>query len=445
MLAAVLAAALAPAGRYWASARQEYPQGIGGIIHCFRDCLWLGYGGYHPPTNLITMAEGDLLRVYVKPTRLDLRTSAGMGECASVAENSRGTVLATWMMRDERDGQANKVYARKLRFDGTPVTPDYRVNTGASSRMLAHHVCLRVDADGYFYVLWNAARTPNELVHGGSGIFMRVYNPDGVPAAPEAQVSSNLSGAMPELAVSKMGAAVAVWSDNGHVWGRLLSHDGPRGRPSRLDDAPVGAVAEYPAIAFGVDGNLLAAWADTRTGGRDVYARLLDPQLRPIFASIRAGDGPVPNEFFRLISVAGTSAGYALIWMRPGTQRGRWFSHNGRALGSQIDVLPGTSEVATLPRPDGSVFASNGQSIRIWYPDRLGKVIPLLPSPSRPNEISLAASREGMWLAWHDSLDRRLIPGLGDNFFIMAARVALNNASMQDGTASTEASKGYKN
>jgi hypothetical protein len=427
-------AALSPALPRWAASRQEYPPGVIGKFRCFRDCLWLGYGGYHPTVDRIKLAAGNLLDVNVNPVRLDQRSSAGMGECASIGENRQGTVLAAWMMRDDRDGQTYKIYGRRLRTDGSPLGPDFRINTGLSSDVLAHHVSLRVDSQGWFYVLWHAAQTTGQLVRGGAGVFVRIFNPDGLPAAPEVLVSPENRGEMPELAVGANGIAAAVWSDRGQVWGRLLTHTGPYGAASCLDDTPAGALAEFPAAAFGTDGNLMAAWADTRTGGRDVYARILGPDLRPRRPSIRAGDGPVPKAFFRLISVAGTSAGYAVVWMKPGMQCGRWFGSNGNILGDVSAVLPAIAGVATLPQPDGSVLVSNGPSIRVWRLDRRGsgnnvsglqrpKV--LLPAPSRPCEINLAPSHQGIWIAWHDLIDARRIPALGDNFFIMAARVSL--------------------
>ena len=116
-----------------------------------------------------------------------------------------------------------------------------------------------------------------------------------------------------------------------------------------------------------------------------------------------------------------------MLWLRPDAQSGRWFDPKGRPLGDAIAVLPATSEVATLPRPDGAVIVSNGRALRTWYPDHLGSEVPLLCAPSRPSEVNLAASRQGIWVAWHDSLDARRIPALGDNLFIMAARVSLND------------------
>ncbi len=64
------------------------------------------------------MAEGDA-RVYVKPT-LDLRTSAGMEECASV-RRSRGMAGGC---ASRQDGQANKAICTKD-------AGDYCVNAGA--------------------------------------------------------------------------------------------------------------------------------------------------------------------------------------------------------------------------------------------------------------------------------------------------------------------------
>jgi hypothetical protein len=304
------------------------------------------------------------------------------------------------------------VYARRLRRDGTPLGSDFRVNTGLSSGMLAHHVSLCVDGAGWFYVLWHAARSPGQLVRGGAGVFLRIFNPDGLPAAPEMRVSPETRGAMAELSVAPQGNGAAVWCDRGQVWGRRLTRQGPVGTAVRLDDTPAGHVAEFPAVACGKDGGLLVAWADTRTGGRDVYARLLGSDLRPRSAAIRVGDGPVPTAFFRLISVAATSAGYAVLWLAPDGQCGRWFDERGRALGGVTAVLPATSEVATLPQPDGSVLVSNGRSLRVWRPGGLGEEVALLSAPSRPCEVHLAVSRQGIWAAWHDALDMRRLPAL---------------------------------
>lgn len=424
---------MSPAARRWPNARSEYSRDFGGKLRCLRDCLWLGYGLYSPPTNHIRLASSSLLTVQVNPERLDMRTSAGMGECASIAENESGVVFTAWMMRDDRNSQSYKVYGRILSASGAPVGTDFRVNTGISSGMMAHHVSLRVDAAGWFYVLWHAARSTSELVHGGAGVFLRVYDPAGRPGPAEFQISPELRGAMPELAVNADGTAAAVWSDRGQIWGRLLSRDGPTGPAVRVDDTPLGAMAEFPAIAFGPDGRLFAAWTDTRAGRRDVYARMLGSSLIPLHATIKVGDGPVPAAFFRLISVAGTSKGYSVLWLRPGEQAGKWFDVNGHSSssgnGSVVSVLPATSEVATMALRDGGVLASNGRYIRDWYPDHVGAEIPLLTPPSRPSELNLAPGRLGIWVAWHDSLDARRVPALGDNFFIMAARVSLSTVA----------------
>ena len=435
----VIFIAVSPALPGWRDARLEYPAGISGKLRCLGDCLWLSYGRYHPPIDRIKLAAGSRLKVLVKPVRLDQRTTGGMGECASIGENSQGTVLTAWMMRDGRNEQSYKVYARRLKRDGTAIGPDFRVNTGLSSGMLAHHVSLRVDSQGWFYILWHAARHADELVHGGAGVFVRVYTPDGLPVAPEVLISPGYSGAMPELAVGADGIAAAFWSDQGQVWGRLLTHEGPYGTAQRLDDAPVGAIAEFPSAAFGVDGkSLLAAWADTRTGGRDVYARFLRPDLRPLHPAVRVGGGPVPKAFFRLISVAGTSAGYAVVWLRPGDQCGCWFDTMGNPLSAVSAILPAEAEPGTLAQSDGSVIVSNGRSIRVWRAGANGgqtsaaalpEPVSLLPPPSRPHEVNLARSSEGFWVAWHDSIDARRIPALGDNFFILAARVSLEDPS----------------
>lgn len=421
--AALAAALLAPGAPRWASAFPEYPSGVAGRIRCLVDCALLGWGAFRPRTERIRLEPSPRLTVRVPPFRVDRRALGGMSECASIADNGRGTVLVAWMLRDPRDGQPYKIYARRLDPSGRAVGPDFRVNTGPSAGLLVHHPSIRSDGAGRFAVVWHAAPDARRLVRGGAGVFLRRFEADGRPG-PELRVSPAPSGEMPEMAVGPRDELRVVWSDRGALWGRVVRSDLSMGAARRLDDTPPGAAAEFPAVACQSDGTALAAWVDTRAGGRDVRGRWFDADFRPRGPSFPIGPGPVPRQFFRLVSVAATPFGVAVLWRRPGTAWGCWLSRSGGRLTQAGPVLRGGAEVALLPRPDGAVWATQSRDLVLWSPGRVGPAIPLLRPPSAAHEMCLAPARDGLWLAWHDAIDARRLPALGDNYYLMAARVA---------------------
>jgi len=424
-LVLLLAVAIAPGLGRLPSAAAEYPPGIAGKGRALLDCVAIAYGAYRPRLARIRLGR-DGLATLVPPVRVDQRQLAGMGECASIAVNDAGAVLVAWMMRDPRDGQSYKVYARALNRNGIPRGPDFRVNTGASATMLAHHVSARVDSGGRFAVLWHATRRPDRLVREGAGVFLRRLDGSGQPAGEELQISPELAGEMAEMALGDDDRIAVVWSDAGRLWGRILRADDTLGEPMRLDDAPAGALAEFPAAAFGPRGELLVAWADTRAGGRDVRARRFDRELRPLDASIAVGAGPVPEQFFRLIAVAATDSGWGVVWRRERRAFGRWIGASGRPLGAgEKALLTRGAEVAAAPLSSSELAVSNGRSLCRWRRGGADAEILLIRRPARPQEISLAPQGDSLWLAWHDAIDARPVPALGDNFYIMAARLRL--------------------
>ncbi len=397
----------------WSSATPEYPAGPLGKLTCLWDCIRLTTGLWRP--SPVTSRSAS-----VGPLRLDERVTVGMSECVAVAENASGTVLTVWMMRDARDRQTYKIYGRVLNQEGRFLTPERRVNTGPSAGLLAHHSSLVGAPDGEFWCSWHASDNPGVLVRQGKGVFVRRFHADGSPDGPELLASAGSTGEMPSLGLVVNRPAV-VWSVDGVVSARLLGPGRELGPIIRLSDKEM---AEFPALASAA-GRALVVWVDARTDDRPIRGRLLDLQLRPIGASFEIGPGPAHTKFFRIVSVAGSGDRFCVVW----SVRGRgtyacWLTSDGAQLVPAAVVAPPRAEPAVLAgQAPGTVYISTGSEVLMADPGGIRATVTLLNPPLRPAQPFLASGELGLWQAWHDAVDFRPMPGLGDNTYAMLARL----------------------
>ncbi|HLA77784.1 MAG TPA: hypothetical protein VJU18_09415 [Vicinamibacteria bacterium] len=128
----------------------------------------------------------------------------------AVAMNADGAFVVTWNSLDQ-DGSERGVFAQRFAPDATPVGPELAVNTFTTSFQRSSAVA--VDGAGGFVVAWHSYGQDGD----NRGIFARRYNPSGIPLGPEFQVNTFTPGPQygPSVAMDTGGGFVVTWDSFG--------------------------------------------------------------------------------------------------------------------------------------------------------------------------------------------------------------------------------------
>ena len=115
---------------------------------------------------------------------------------------------------------------RLLSPDGTPQGPDLRLDPEINSRAFQEIVS---DSAGNFLVVWEEGAVDGP--HIGTGIWGRLFHPDGTPYGPKVRLNQKITNSEddPQVAASSNGTFVVVWQrggpqlDDGSIYGRIVA------------------------------------------------------------------------------------------------------------------------------------------------------------------------------------------------------------------------------
>jgi hypothetical protein len=207
-------------------------------------------------------ASGDPLGV-----EFPVNETPGNLSAPSVAAASDGSFVVTWHTQAVPPG----VYARRFNASGTPLGPEFRVNSAASDGQIPR---MAGDPSGSFVVVWAS----NDQY--GDGIFGRRYDAQGNPQGPEFRVNTYTIGTQtrPVVAVQANGDFAVVWSSleqDGDSWGvfgqRYDAAGQSLGPELRVNTYTTGSQASA-ALAFDAYGNLLVTWGHQHVGFKRVVS-----------------------------------------------------------------------------------------------------------------------------------------------------------------------------
>jgi len=212
-------------------------------------------------------------------------TTAGQQWHSATASDAAGNFAVAWQSDRGSNTDPNvhdsDVYLRLYDLHGTPLGPEFRVNTYSASDQTQPVVAM--DADGDFVVAWRSESYPGEQ----GGIYARRYVAGGQPLGPEFRVGTNVSGnqTQPSVAMGPGGNFVVAWTGsrldtNGSmdtdVFARVFDADG---RPVS-DQLPVNNLTagpqDQPSVAVAPEGNFVIAWAGPATASQlsgNIHAR----------------------------------------------------------------------------------------------------------------------------------------------------------------------------
>ena len=198
--------------------------------------------------------------------------TAGDQHDPNVASGSNGDFVVAWT--GPQDGSGEGVFAQRFANNGTPLGPEFQVNTYSTGTQ--YQPAVASDPSGNFVVVWSS------LGQEGAGpeVFGQRFSSSGVPLGSEFRVNTYTTGYQYRPAAAAYGGGfLVVWQD-----GAAPGAPGGAGRGvfgQRFDSAgsPLGAefqVETYttgfqgaPAVAMDLAGGAVVVWHSDGQDGSD--------------------------------------------------------------------------------------------------------------------------------------------------------------------------------
>jgi hypothetical protein len=186
----------------------------------------------------------------------------------SVAADPAGNLVVTWVSEGQ-DGSNIGVFGQRYASSGAAVGPEFRVNTYTTGNQYRPSVA--ADPSGGFVVVWQS------LPQDGSdhGVYAQRYAGSGTPLGPEFRVNTYTPNAQqrPFIATDSSGNFVVVWQSlyqDGSIFGafgqRYSAAGTPEGPEFRINTYTT-YVQSYPAVAADPAGNFVVVWQSTDQDG----------------------------------------------------------------------------------------------------------------------------------------------------------------------------------
>jgi hypothetical protein len=245
--------------------------------------------------------------------------AAGDQAGPDVAMLGDGGFVVAWES-DGQDGQGTGVFARVFAPDGGGPKPEFQVNqeTWGAQR----HAAVAGLPGGGFVVTWTSSGQDGFL----EGVYARVFSGDGGPDGDEFQVNSTsqMNQVDPSIAVAGEGF-VAVWQSDGQdtsgtgVFGQRFAADGTPDGPEFQVNTYFLANQGAPEVAGFLDGSFLVTWASFQQDGSDwgVFARHLLPDGSMDWQEFQVNSSKNGNQTDPVVAVTGTNA-YVIAWQSLG-------------------------------------------------------------------------------------------------------------------------------
>lgn len=262
-----------------------------------------------------------------------------------VATNSSGEFLVVWDTFSAPPASSD-VFGRRFDASGTPLGPEFQLNSFTTNHQSVGRAVM--DEDGGFVVIWSS------YLQDGSqwGVFGRRFDPSGTPLGPEFQVNSYTAGSQggSSIALDPAGGFIVVWDSvgqdgsQGGVIGRRFDASGtPRGgefivNDTTSNDQTRAVVAQNPA------GGFLVVWNSMSQDGSGwgVFGRRISSLGIPSGAEFQVNAYTWDHQYGG--SIALDAAGdFVVAWGRreyaPGWEvEGRRFDPSGDPFEGEFDV-----------------------------------------------------------------------------------------------------------
>jgi hypothetical protein len=186
----------------------------------------------------------------------------------SIAADGSGNIVVVWAS-DTQDGSDSGIFGQRYASTGTPLGPEFRVNTYTTADQGSPDVA--ADLSGNFVIVWASLGQDGSL----NGVFGQRYASSGAPLGPEFRVNTftaqNQDG--PSIAADPAGNFVVTWSSESQygpsreVFGQRYAASGAAlGGEFRVNTFTTGAQS-YSSVAADANGNFEVVWASQTQDG----------------------------------------------------------------------------------------------------------------------------------------------------------------------------------
>jgi len=291
-----------------------------------------------------------------------------------VAADASGNFVVVWES-DYQDGSNRGVFGQRYASSGVPLGADFRVNTFTTGEQGDPSVA--VDSAGAFVVAWDSANQDGS----GAGVFAQRFASSGSPLGPEFRVNTTTFAMQvsPSITSDGSGNFIVVWQGptigglNPKAFGQRYAASGaPLGVEFRVNTTAPG-YQFVPDVASDAAGNFVVVWYtdDAFTGGpQDAFGQRFASTGAPLGTEFRVNTTTTPVPW--VPSVAMDSAGdFVVMWESPHDGSligvfGQRFASTGAPLGTEFLV-----NTYTTADQSGPAVASDsaGRFVVVWRSD----------------------------------------------------------------------------
>jgi hypothetical protein len=222
--------------------------------------VWADYGHDGSFTGVVGQRYAGSGAPLGTEFRVNTYTTAEQG-FPSIASASTGNFVVVWQSLSQ-DGSQEGIFGQRYAASGTPLGPEFRVNTYTTNAQ--DRPVVASDPSGNFVVVWISAQQDGSV----RGIFGRRFASSGAPLGSEFRVNTYTTSHQraPSVASDAAGNFVVVWSSytqdgsNYGVFGqRFASSGSPVGPEFRVNTYTTNYQSR-PAVTSDDSGNFIIVW-----------------------------------------------------------------------------------------------------------------------------------------------------------------------------------------
>jgi hypothetical protein len=232
--------------------------------------------------------------------------TSGSASSPVIASDAAGDFVVVW-----RGTSAEQIFGQRFSSSGVPAGPNFAVNAVTNS---ASQPKVASDTAGNFVVVFN----DNGRDGYAAGIFGQRYSSSGTPLGPEFLINTFTTGSQVDPAVASDGAGnfVVIWYDEirGFDAGRRFSSSGaPLTDEFRVDTTGTGT-RQHPAVSSDSAGNFVATWTYVDGGSIGVAARQFASSGAPSGSAFGVNTYTTGTQTLPSVSYASSGGKFAVAW-----------------------------------------------------------------------------------------------------------------------------------